>query len=155
MTDDIWKRQYDAMLRFWADEGTRFWTRFQVFLAVNSGLLGLFPIILNLLSSESYEISSFSIQVLSLISIMGIIVATTWFLFTYSGKGIQKHWKGQIDELEKLHPNEFSFNMNFDRKMGRWDFHMTDLAILIPLFFIIVWGILIVGFNLHFVFNII
>ncbi|PJC50485.1 MAG: hypothetical protein CO032_04570 [Nitrosopumilales archaeon CG_4_9_14_0_2_um_filter_34_16] len=72
-----------------------------------------------------------------------------------SGKGIQKHWKGQIKQLEKLHPNDFSFLMNFDRKMNRWDFHMTDLAILIPLFFIVVWGLLIAGFNLHFVFNII
>ena len=141
MTDDVWKMQYEKMLTFWADEGTRFWTRFQVFLAVNSGLLGVFPIVLNLVENIS-KLNSLSIVGLGAISVIGIVVSVTWFFLTISGKGIQDHWKKKIIELEAVYKNEIKINFDFDRERSWWQFKMSDLAKPIPLAFIVIWIII-------------
>jgi hypothetical protein len=136
MTDEVWKIQYEKMLTFWADEGTRFWTRFQVFLAVNTGLLGIFSIVLNFQSGEIMNLVQRMPHGVVIISIMGIVVSVTWCLLVYSGAGIQKHWKEKINEMEEAHATDIPTKIDFDRGTK---LHMSKLAMPIPIAFSVIW----------------
>ena len=97
--DDIWKIQYENLINLWSNETDRFWTRFEVFLAVNGGLLAVFPVIFNL-QPDSSVITEFTKNLLKVISIAGIFQSVLWFLITNSGKEAHEHWRNRVSNFE-------------------------------------------------------
>ncbi|GEM_PF-5398367 len=154
---EIWKVQYENLLRLWSDETNRFWTRFQVFLAVNGGLLAVFPIILNLYSGTLQELTDFSKWMLIGISIAGIIESSLWFLITMSGKEVQRFYRKQVKKLEgQIKDLDFFIVVPDDERKKPRIYSITVLSVFLTLVFIAVWlFILILGVSTDFGTNII
>ena len=142
MTDPtIWKVQYENLLRLWSDETTRFWTRFQVFLAVNGGLLAVFPIVLNLYSGTLSELTDFTKWMLTAISIVGILESLLWLLITMSGKEVQRFYRKQVRKLEEKKGDLDFFIVVTDKERGKPRIYsITVLSIFLPILFVGVWA---------------
>jgi len=149
---DIWKIQYENLIRLLSDEANRFWTRFQVFLAVNGGLLAVFPIVLGLYSNALQELTEFTKLMLVGIAIAGIIESILWFTITLSGRETQNHYRDKIIELENM--NEKTNFSIFDSKEERKKptiYSINVLSLGLPILFVGVWlFILLLGFSTDF-----
>ncbi len=99
MDKEILKIQYQSLINLWSNETDRFWTRFQVFLAVNGGLLAVFPVIINLQPDASIT-TEFTQNLLKVISIAGILQSGLWFQITRSGKEVHEHWRNMVSKFE-------------------------------------------------------
>jgi len=140
MDDEIWKIQYESLIKLLSDESNRFWTRFQVFLAVNGALLAVFPIVLGLYSDTLKELTEFTKSLLIGISIAGLIESFLWFLITLSGRETQIHYRNKIQDLEKLNKKvDFSIHDSKEDRKKHWLYSINVLSLFLPLLFIAVW----------------
>jgi len=152
MDEELWKIQYEKILDISSDEASRFWTRFQVFLAVNGGLLAVFPIVLGLYSVTLEELTQFTKSMLIGISVAGIIESILWFTITLSGRETQIHLRKKIQDLEKMNLKlEFHLIDSKEERKKPWIYSITVLALFLPLLFIGVWiFILLLGISTDF-----
>jgi len=152
---EIWKVQYENLIRLWSDETSRFWTRFQVFLVVNGGLLAVFPIVLGLYSSTLQELTDFTKWMLIGITIAGIIESSLWFVITLSGREVQQFYRKQVRKLEKKNKKLDFFIVVSEKERNKpWYYSITGLSIFLPALFVAVWiFILFLGMSTDFGMN--
>ena len=152
MDDEIWKIQYENVIKLFSDEATRFWTRFQIFLAVNGALLAVFPIVLGLYSGTSQELTEFTKSMLIGISFAGIIESVLWLAITWSGKETQNFYRKKILELEEMN-DKVNFSVQ-DTKQDRnkhWIRSILVLSLGLPILFVGVWvSIFLLGLSTDF-----
>lgn len=141
---EVWKMQYENLLKLWSDETNRFWTRFQVFLAVNGGLLAVFPIVLNLYSGSPYELTDFTKLMLIGMSVVGILETLLWFLITMSGREVQKFYRKQVRTLEERHKDDLDFFIVVsDQERNKPKIYsITILSAFLPILFIGIWSLI-------------
>lgn len=152
MDDEIWKIQYESLMRILSDESSRFWTRFQVFLVVNGGLLAVFPIVLGLYSGTLEELTEFTKKMLIGITIAGIIESILWFIITLSGRETQIHYRDKIIKLENMNDKvDFSIHDSKEARNKHWLYSITVLSLFLPALFVGVWiFLLILGISTDF-----
>lgn len=139
MDDEIWKIQYENLIKLMSDEASRFWTRFQVFLAVNGGLLAIFPIVLGLYSSTLQELIGFTKPLLIGISIAGIIESALWFAITLSGRETQNFYRDGVGKLEDQKKLDFRIVISKDERDKPTIYSITVLSLGLPILFFGVW----------------
>ena len=142
MDDEIWKIQYVNLIRLMSDEASRFWTRFQVFLAVNGGLLAVFPIVLGLYSGALEELTEFTKSMLIVISIVGIIESLLWFTITLSGRETQKFYRDQVGKLEDKKKLDFRIVVSEEERKKPTIYSITMLSLGLPILFVGVWALI-------------
>lgn len=144
MDKEIWKIQYEQLIRLWSNETDRFWTRFQIFLAVNGGLLAVFPIVLNLYSGSVLELTNFTKQLLVIISIVGVLESTLWLLITLSGREVHIHWRKMVEKLEQKHKDDLDFVLVLPKKERNKPriYSVTTLSAFLPILFIVTWAVI-------------
>ena len=152
MDDEIWKIQYESLMKLLSDESNRFWTRFQVFLAVNGGLLAVFPIVLGLYSGTLQELTDFTKSMLIGISIAGIIESFLWLIITFSGRETQNYYKDKIQDLEKMNKDLDFFIIDSKKERKKhWIYSITVLSLFLPGLFVGIWiFILVLGTSTDF-----
>ena len=142
MTDtEVWKIQYENLIKLWSDETNRFWTRFQVFLAVNGGILAVFPIVLNLYSDSLLALTDFTKQLLLGITVVGVLESILWLLITLSGREVHTHWREMVEKLERKHKKDLDFVIVLSKEERNKPtyYSITFLSLFLPIIFIGIW----------------
>jgi len=142
MDDEIWKIQYVNLIKLMSDEASRFWSRFQVFLAVNGGLLAVFPIVLGLYSGALEELTEFTKPMLIGISIVGIIESFLWFIITLSGRETQNFYRDQVGKLEDKKKLDFRIVVSKEERKKPPIYSITILSLGLPILFVGVWALI-------------
>jgi len=149
MDDEIWKIQYENMIKLLSDEATRFWTRFQIFLAVNGALLAVFPIVLGLYSDTLQNLSEFTKSMLIVISLAGITESILWLAITFSGRETHNYYRNKIIELEDMNDKvNFSVQDTKEDRKKHWIRSIIVISLGLPILFVLVWvSILLLGLS--------
>jgi len=139
---DIWKIQYENFIRLMSDEANRFWTRFQVFLAVNGGLLAVFPIVLGLYSGALEELTEFTKPMLIVISIIGILESLLWVTITLSGRETQNFYRDQVGKLEDKKELDIRIAPSKEERNKPTFYSITILSLGLPILFVVLWALI-------------
>lgn len=149
--EEFWKVQYELLLTALYQESNRFWTRFQVSLAVNTGLIATFFAVLNI-KVEPETLSIYSLQPWSLfiISVLGVVLSSIWLALTYNGFHWQDYWYCKGKELENAHP-EIKTTIFKGLVLHERAYPIGKVSYGIPITFIIAWLCLLglTGYNMY------
>ena len=103
----FWRVQYRLLLTALYQESNRFWTRFQVGLAVNGGLLAFFYALLHFGQCCEVELKySLDMWILIIISGLGIFLSGIWYELTRNGFDWQGYWINKGKKLEAAHKED-------------------------------------------------
>jgi len=99
---DEWQKQYELAVSKLIAENTLYWSRFNISLIINSGLVVAFSTLLGLLK-DSGLFGTFSIFV---IFALGIFFSILWLKITKIGREWTHHYGGVIKKIEEDHIEE-------------------------------------------------
>ncbi|MBM2819837.1 MAG: hypothetical protein HW410_1519 [Nitrosarchaeum sp.] len=131
---ESWRDQYELAWKIFDKENSRFWTRFNISLGINAGLLaGLFTM---LSFSDSNNIT---IIVSVGISIMGIVFAMIWLELTSLAQTWTRHYADVVKSLEANIENE---DYRLIPPKGKIPHSITSITRYYPITFVIFWTVL-------------
>ena len=96
-------KQYDTLMRYLAYENQAFWTRSQLFAALQVALIALLCALLVGTSNPSNAVSPLR-SMAQVIAIFGIVVSVVWLCVISSANDWINRWR---ERLEKLEPAAF------------------------------------------------
>jgi predicted nucleic acid-binding Zn ribbon protein len=141
--------EYKVCAELFMNENRVRWTRYEIHLALSSGLITVWMYFVGLRSSL---LSHFGLVAIALI---GISVAGTWFFMVNRGYGINDYWQWHLRRIEndlkvtRLFDegleNEFWFGSEKQEKQPwRNRRRMRNLSQIVPFVFMLVWIVLLV-----------
>jgi len=147
----FWRVQYRLLLTALYQESNRFWTRFQVGLAVNGGLLAFFYALLHFGQCCEVELKySLDMWILIIISGLGIFLSGIWYELTRNGFDWQGYWINKGKKLEAAHKEDLGVEIFRGLYSYEGLFPVGKLAKRIPILFLVAWALflaLIIGFH--------
>jgi len=142
LTDDnFWKTQYDQAWKTLNEESTRFWTRFNVSLIINAGLIIGFSTMLGFLKDSEI------LGIIGTVSIsaMGIFFSKLWWRITTIAIQWNRHYASIIKDIEKAKKIEFKILPPEKTINGS----ITETSLWYPKAFLIFWIILTIAFVIY------
>ena len=136
--DSFWRKQYELLITLQYQEANRFWTRFQISLAINSALLIAFSA---LISEDPKNVLLINILAL-IISIIGVVFSVIWNSLSKAGQLWQDYWINKGIELENIYNNELRVKIFSEIPSYEDKAPVRKLRSRIPIIFIITWSIL-------------
>jgi hypothetical protein len=141
LSNHFWQTQYELLSNWQIGEADRFWTRFQISLALNGGLLVAYSAIFGMKSEDAMTSFARLLGPLA-ISAVGIVLSVIWHLLTNAGVKWQDYWVMKGIEIEKAHPDEIKVRIFADipgyENIGR----VRKYRAAIPILFIVTWILL-------------
>jgi hypothetical protein len=142
------KTLYQHLVAINNAEQQMYWTRYNIFLVINTGALSVFAFVLKLVpSSDPIGVSTAVPFIVPLaVTIAGLTLACGWLVTTISGNGWITFWHDRLRELEEkwsdsLLPRPFSLAKTKRRRNVL--LAIKGIAVVVPLVFILIWvGIL-------------
>lgn len=122
-------------------EADRFWTRFQISLALNGGLLVAYSAIFGI-KSEAFPNQVATLIGPLAISCVGIALSIIWQLISTAGAKWQDYWVNKGAEIEKLHDVDIKVRIFTDIKPYEKVAPVRKIRTAIPVVFLITWSIL-------------
>ena len=154
--NDFWVKQYGHVINLWNSEGSRFWTRFNVFLALNGGLLVAFFHFYTLRIENSVNFDDIS-NLFTVVAVVGIILSGFWWYILWHGRKWQTHWRevGIFIEFnhwnylqnkifattpDKVDPEKPEYEDGVRVKEKDKKITLTRMAMIVPIIVGIMWG---------------
>lgn len=140
--NDFWQKQYELIAKLLSDESNRFWTRFNMSLLINGGLVVAFATLL----TNMEKIPFFEASLVSIfgISILGIITCIIWGLIINAGRGAQDRLNALGTELENKYADQIPVKYFGGDHRDKLKGFLTKRSLLYPIVFGIFWSVLIV-----------
>jgi hypothetical protein len=139
--ESFWRKQYELLSNWQIAESDRFWTRFEISLALNGGLLVAFAAIIDLGPDKTSRIFTNLVGPL-VISLVGIALSVIWHKLTDAGRKWQDYWVSKGIEIEKRHSDEIEIKIFSDIGPFEPKAPVRRYRRMIPLIFICTWLIL-------------
>jgi len=130
--DLIWLKNYEIAIDLVRMEGDRIWTRWNLFLILETALFGAF---LLLFPIEELPLPKNFASII--ISILGIISGYLWYILTVAGEAYQLFFVKKAAEIEASHPELNRIMLEIEGIEKR--FPVMKYAKIIPCVFIFVW----------------
>lgn len=138
---DFWQKQYELLSNWQIAESDRFWTRFEISLALNGGLLVAFTAILDLGPDKASRIFTGLVRPL-IISLVGIALSIIWYKLTDAGRKWQDYWVSHGIKIEEAHSDEIEVKIFSGIGPYEPKAPVRKWRRFIPLIFICTWIIL-------------
>lgn len=135
--NDFWQKQYELIAKILSDESNRFWTRFNMALLINAGLVVAFSTILANIDNIPTE---FNFSMLG-ITVTGLATSILWAFIIEASRGAQDRLNALGKDIESNHSEieaKYFGEMHRDKLKG----HITKRAFWYPIIFSSFWGIL-------------
>jgi hypothetical protein len=141
LSNKFWQTQYELLSTWHVAEADRFWTRFQISLALNGGLLVAYSGIFGIKPGDSLTTFETFLGPLA-ISSVGIGLSIIWHLLTRAGARWQDYWRMKGEEIENAHPEEIKVRIFADIPKYEGVGQVRRYRTAIPILFIITWILL-------------
>ncbi|TLX79071.1 MAG: hypothetical protein E6L00_08400 [Thaumarchaeota archaeon] len=132
--DPEWRKQYELLLNYISEENHRFWSRFNISILLNGGLIVAFSSLLSFVEKSS--LGTFG---LFAITILGVIFSYLWYRMTRFANSWSKYQHEKLKNIEKNITENLRI-MPFKEKVIEGS--VTKTALWHPKIFIIFWCVL-------------
>jgi len=138
---EILLEEYKNCTEVLLNESRLFWSRYQVHLALNSGLLTVWSYLGGLPRSQLLQTG------IICMASFGIVMAIVWFLNIERAYALSVYWTNRLNEIEQKLPPLRTFTRerynNFWKTRNWFERRrITAWAVLAPLAFLAIWSIL-------------
>lgn len=148
---DDWRKQYELTVKKLIEENKLYWSRFNISLAINSGLVVAFSTLTGLIG-ELEILGTFSILA---IFGLGIFFSKLWLQITTLGQEWTRHYGEIVKNLEENVETKYriipgkKIDEKTKKEINKISASITDKSILYPKAFMYFWIIMTIGFTIY------